>query len=336
MGNFNSSQFDNISGGASHKTHLNNMNLKEVQNKIVQMFSHIGIMNKNADVKKFLQTIVDNTNPTMKELNSAKNHDAISNLKDFMVEGLGMDFLKSVKDPMVVLKTSFQLLNSIVNSMSADMSKFRSNLETNVESMSNLLNTTQNLIQKFKYENKESNGLSEHKVSKLLNVLDHLVKMLKTQKDFVSILLNSSKLKDTENDIEKLVSKDFNMDNMDKLNVNDSDVSKMIMSLLNDLGKSGTMISDVKTLQKLTKDKNLNFNNKTVSELEKIAKDYNLHLKNPKLDNVVEWINTLYRLIEEKKTEAKKGKGEILGGDASFESELLLNNSETSTKNFLL
>ena len=68
MGNYNSSQFDNfndISGGA--KKALSNMSLKDMQNKIVQLFSHIGIMNKNTDVKLFLKSIAENINIDQEE-----------------------------------------------------------------------------------------------------------------------------------------------------------------------------------------------------------------------------------------------------------------------------
>lgn len=315
MGNYNSSQFDNfndISGGA--KKALSNMSLKDMQNKIVQLFSHIGIMNKNTDVKLFLKSIAENTNPALKELNSSKNKEAIENLKDFMVEGLGMEYLKNVKDSMIVLKTGFQLLNSLVHGITFDLSNFRSNLEVNVDGMGKLLVFTEDTISRYK-KSLTDEDMPKHKVNKILTILEHLVKMVKTQKDFLSILLNSAKFKDTEMDLEKLASKDYQKEQLSGLRVTDTEISKLIMSLLNDLSKSGALISEVKKIQKLAKDKNLDIPSKSVPDLERLIKNYNSHLKDSNLDNVISWITSLYKIIEEKKRDALKDKKRKGGSD---------------------
>ena len=327
MGNFNSSQFDNsdeVSGGFKR---MPNMSLKEVQNKIVQLFSHIGIMNKNADVKQFLKTIVDNTNPSLKELNNTKNKQAIENLKDFMVEALGMDFVKSIDDPMVVLKTAFQLLNSIVNGMSQDVSVFRANLETNVDNLGKMVNMAETLISKLKIKNTEDR-VPKHKVDKMLIILDHVVKMIRTQKDFVSILLNSAKLKETEVDLEELSSSsDYRKRHLSGMRVNDVEVSKMIMLLLNTLGRGGVLIADINHIQKLAKDKHLDIPAKSLPELEKLAKEYNLHLKEPTVENITQWITSIYRVIEEKKKEPLKKRGGADNDDDDLEAMLMNKNS---------
>ena len=299
----NVGDISNYSGGSENI--LNNVqDIKNVENKLVEFLNSTGFISSGVqDFDTHINQISNDTNPSNKHFNTSGNDDAITNIKDYLNDGLNIKGVSNYSND-DVLNTSYGLLNNINKSSLNFINEDMAMLNYNIKEISNMHNALSNSVNILS----ESSNLN----SNVMNLLNKTTDMLEQQQNYMTIIKNSD-------DIASLQSK-FNI----IVASNDTPLDQNILAYMNNVANTAANLHNYRNIRKLYNDDKINLNSSTIRQMKSLTDNLSSDMS---FDNVSNYVTKLYDAIDNNKNNMKYGGGRNL----LLKNKLLLNKSWDSS-----
>ena len=311
MGNFtsqNSSDKQPKIGG--DELIINNVhNLKNLENKLIEFLNTTGfISNGILDFSNYIKQLDHETNPNEKNLSESGYQDAINGIKDYLSDGLNMEYVKHYNND-EVLSAGYSLLSNISNTVLNFMDEDKASLNYNI----NNLNKMHDNI------DKGVNSLNSNDINNnVLHMLNKTADLLDEQQSYLSLINESDDFKNTQNKFKSL------NDNINNLNMENSN-GQNILQYMNNIVHLTENINEFRNIRKLYDDDKLFMNSMTIQNL-KVPTE---HLDNDySFDSLSNYIVKLYDTVDSNKN-LIIGSGKKL---SKLQNKLLLNKNWDSSE----
>ena len=237
MGNFTSQNSSDIQpkiGG--DELIINNVhNLKNLENKLIEFLNTTGfISNGIQDFSNYIKQLDHETNPNEKNLSESGYQDAINGIKDYLSDGLNMEYVKHYNND-EVLSAGYSLLSNISNTVLNFMDEDKASLNYNI----NNLNKMHDNI------DKGVNSLNSNDINNnVLHMLNKTADLLDEQQSYLSLINESDDFKNTQNKFKSL------NDNINNLNMENSN-GQNILQYMNNIVHLTENINEFRNIRKL-------------------------------------------------------------------------------------
>ena len=301
--------------GGDDKIINNVKDLKNLENKLIEFLNTTGfISNGIQDFSNYIKQLNTETDPNIKNFNSEGTQDAINGIKDYLTDGLNMTDVKHYNNE-ETLSAGYKLLSNISNNVLHFLDEDKAMLNYNINNLNNIHNSLHNGL----------NSLSEKNLNKnVLNLLNKTSNLIDEQSNYLSLINESEELNNIKNNLHN--TKNISNDSLDSTGYN-------ILNYMNNIVKLTSNINDYRNVRKLYDDNNLFLNSDVIQK----TKSLNEIGDNPSYDNMSNYIEHLYNLIDENKNNIKTGSSQN-NNITSLQNRLFLNknwDSVDTVKNIL-